>query len=206
MTKFLPQRYTGERKVRCLLIPGTELKQKSETELILVARTNRAAFGELYERTVDKVYTYLYYRTKNKALSEDLVSATFLKALENIDRFRPKSGGFTAWLLRIARNLLYDEYRKNNRITQLASGGAETGPGATPEEAVIRCEDKAVLQKMIAALPDLQREAIVLKYTLNLKNKEIASVLGKSETAVSSLLHRAMQALRNEVKTHGLQG
>ncbi|HHX74195.1 MAG TPA: sigma-70 family RNA polymerase sigma factor [Firmicutes bacterium] len=109
-------------------------------------------------------------------------------------------------MLRIARNLLYDDYRKNNRIRQLASGERETDPGAMPEEAVIRSEAEAALQKFIAALPELQREAIILKYTFALKNKEIASVLGKSETAVSSLLHRAMQSLRNEVNTHGLQG
>ena len=188
-----------------MISPGVELKHKSDTELILLARTNRAAFGELYDRNVDKVYTYLFYRIHNRAQTEDIVSATFLKALENIDRFRPKSGGFTAWLLRIARNLLYDDYRKNNRIIQLGSEDTQIDTDATPEETAILSEDAALVQKLVAALPELQKEVIILKFIFDLKNKDIASILGKSETAVSSLLHRAMQSLRTEVNTHGLQ-
>lgn len=179
------------------------MEHQSETELILLARTDKAAFAQLYERSVDKVYTYVYYRTGNQALTEDIVSATFLKALEHIGTFRPKGGGFMAWLLRIARNQAFDHHRKNKRLTVLTEGSEEQADGTTPEFLAIQGEEAEHLHKAVHALPDAQREVILLKYTLELKNKEIAHITGKSETAVSSLLHRAIQTLRKEVSTNG---
>lgn len=183
--------------------PGVEPLKKSENDLIVLACTNRMAFGELYQRHVDKVYTYVYYRTGSRAQTEDIVSATFLKALEHLDSFRPKNGGFTAWLLRIARNQLYDDYRKNRRQI-LGAPREDEADTTSPEDDVLRSELAAQIRDMVDKLPDTQREIILLKFSLDLKNTEIAQVIGKSETAVSSLLHRAMQTLRTEVNLSDL--
>ena len=136
--------------------PGVEYQNASETELILLARTNKAAFAELYERTIDKVYTYVYYRTGSRALTEDIVSATFLKALERADSFRPKGGGFVAWLLRIARNQLFDDHRKNKRLAPLVESGPEWTDETTPELLAIQGEEVKQLRKMIDSLPEAQ--------------------------------------------------
>ncbi len=166
--------------------------------MISRARRDRAAFAELYERYVDRVYTFAYYRTGNRALAEDAVSETFLKALRGIRDFTPRGGGFGAWLLRIARNQLLDSRRQAGHTAPLDTSLAD--PAASPEQQAISREASSRLRQMVADLPPEQKEAVILKYTLELGNGEIAAVLGKSETAVSSLLHRALQNLRKGVR------
>jgi RNA polymerase sigma-70 factor, ECF subfamily len=174
------------------------MKLKTESELTSLARSDRLAFAELYERYVDKVYTYVYYRTGNRALTEDIVSDTFLKALDRINDFVPQGGGFGAWLYRMARNQMVDYRRREGRLLPIHESMPDRSD--SPEQQAIRQETGNDLRQLVAELPEEQKEAVILKYSLGLKNREIAGVMDKSETAVSSLLHRALENLREEVR------
>ncbi|MGI5838690.1 MAG: RNA polymerase sigma factor [bacterium] len=169
----------------------------SDNELAEKARSDRSAFAELYERFFDKVYTYVFYRVGRRAAAEDIVADTFLRALQHIGSFRARGGGFGAWLLRIARNRMIDYGRREKRLLPLSQVVPDTA--ASPEEAAINAETGENLRRLVAALPEEQSEAVILKYAVGLKNREIAKILGKSETAVSSLLHRALGKLREGV-------
>lgn len=170
----------------------------TENELAVSARYDRNAFAELYERYFDKVYTYVFYRSGNQASTEDIVSETFLRALQHIDTFQPRDGGFGAWLLRIARNRMIDHRRQEGQLLPLPETVADQV--TSPEQRVIDAETGEALRRLVAALPPEQNDAVILKYAMGMKNRDIARVMGKSETAISSLLHRALQNLRGEVK------
>ncbi len=178
---------------------GASYAETDDAVLAARAQGDRAAFAELYERYMDKVYTYIYYRTGHSSLTEDIVSNTFLKALDHIGKFRPRGGGFPAWILRIARNEMVDVLRREKRQVPLEDEWP-TGNNASPEHQAISREENAELRRKVEQLPPAQKEVIILKFSLGLGNKEIAQIIGKSGTAVSSLQHRALTTLREEVK------
>ena len=174
------------------------LEHLSDSDLASLATKDRTAFAELYERYVDRVYTYVYYRAGNHTLTEDIVQNVFLSALHSISRFEPRGGGFGAWLLRIAHNELIDTRRKLGHIVPVDEMPEEDMALSAEQAALINAEAQGIMQ-LVDNLPDKQKELVILKYSLGLSNKEIAGATARTETAVSSLLHRAMQRLRKEV-------
>jgi RNA polymerase sigma-70 factor (ECF subfamily) len=201
------KRYKGEAPLRelvCLIRQkgGTRLSTRgrnyadlSDEQLAELSGREPAAFAELYERYVDQVYTYIYYRSNDHSLTEDVVSASFLQALNRVGKFRSRGGGFRAWLLRIAHNQMIDAYRARRKVVALPETlQLEADDG--PEQAAIKQDEAAWLRQLIAQLPDAQREVIILKYSLGMKNQEIAAITGRSPTAVSSLQYRALENLR----------
>ncbi|MDP2872148.1 MAG: sigma-70 family RNA polymerase sigma factor [Bacillota bacterium] len=158
------------------------------------------SFRKLYDMYIDHVYAFAYRRLGSRAEAEDATADTMLAALANLDRFAWKGGGFGAWLFRIARNRCLDALRDRRReLPLLADHAAETGSdGATPEEALISEEQHDRIRALVAGLPDPQQEAVLLKYSAGLSNKEIAEATGRTPTAVSSLLNRATSKLRRQ--------
>lgn len=192
-------RYISERMVNLKMSTrGEENQSDRENEIVSKALKEPPAFAELSDCYVDKVYTYVFYRTGNKALTEDIVSSAFLKALNNLNTFRSRNGGFGAWILRIAYNLIVDNYHKNKRLTSWEENFI-AGQEVSPEQKVLQDEEEKHLRQIVQKLPVQQREVVILKYSLDFRNQEIAEIIGKSESAVSSLLHRALQNLRKEV-------
>jgi RNA polymerase sigma-70 factor (ECF subfamily) len=171
-----------------------------EAELIARARADRSAFASLYELYVDKVYTYALYHSGNASLAEDIVSETFLRAFDHLDSFHARGGGFAAWLFRIARNLAMDTFRRNTRLVPLEETLAAS-PEESPEEKALAEDEHSRLRTLVEILPPAQREVIILKFSVGLSNKDIAAATGRSETAVSSLVYRAMETLRKEAST-----
>lgn len=182
-----------------MLSRGKGYAQLNDEELVALARQDRQAFGEIYERYVDKVYSFVYYRTKNQSEAQDIVSATFLKALDHIGNFRSRGGGLGAWLFRIAYNLTMDHFRHIQKLMPLAD---ETLPAkeASPEQQAVANDEAEGIRQLVDKLPVAQRELIILKFSLGFSNQEIAQIMGRSETAVSSLQYRALQNLKSGVK------
>lgn len=166
-----------------------------DEELALAARSDPAAFGILYERHRLAVFRYLRTRTANEDDAADLTAVAFEKALIAMPRYRPAGGGFLAWVLRIARNAAIDAGRRATTVP-LAEDLADVRVARTPEAALLATEARAALVAAVSRLPEIQREAIALRYAARLTAKEIAAVIGKREAATQKLLTRALATIR----------
>ena len=88
---------------------------RNERVLIEQAKHDREAFGQLYELYVDRIYNYLFYRTGNSQEAEDLTARVFFRAIQHISQYEDRGAPFSAWLYQIARNLLANWYRDNDK-------------------------------------------------------------------------------------------
>jgi RNA polymerase sigma-70 factor (ECF subfamily) len=157
------------------------------------------AFGALYDRYLDLVYRYIYYRVGGVALAEDLASETFLRALRRIDSFSWQGRDFAAWLVTIARNLIADHYKSGRyrlEITTediLDAAPAQTADG--PENQVLDALTNRTLLEAVQRLGAEQQECIVLRFLQGLSVTETALVMGKNDGAIKALQYRAVRAL-----------
>jgi RNA polymerase sigma-70 factor, ECF subfamily len=156
-----------------------------------------AAFGALYDRYAEAVYRYVFYRVRNDADAEDLVSDVFMRALRAIPRYEPRVA-FLAWLYRIARNAVIDRARRSR--TQISFEDALAHPGADhivePDATILALSDKEAVRGALAKLTPLQQEVIVLRFVEGYSTLEIANLVGKREGTVRGIQFRALEALR----------
>jgi len=105
---------------------------------------DREAFGQLYEQYVGRIYNYIYYRTGNAYDAEDLTERVFMRALRHIGRYNQRGLPFSAWLYRIAHNLVANWHRDNSRRKEipLDDGILSTHPGGFPESEMMRVEEQ----------------------------------------------------------------
>lgn len=169
----------------------------SDRELVQRARHDRAAFGELYERYVDRVYSYLYYRSESPADAEDLTARTFYQALSHLAEFEERGLPFGAWLFTIAHNLVANYHRDRSRRSTAPLDSAAEPAAPSPFAA---SEDAQAIESAIASLPPERQHLILLKYVEGMSNAEIGRVLNRSEGAVKSLLRRTLAALKRELE------
>lgn len=166
-----------------------------EHELICRAQDfEPEAFGEIYERYYTGVYKYIYYRVGDQVLAEDLTMEVFVKSMEAIEGFSFRGVPFSAWLYRIASNLVIDHFRRQ-----------PMQPALSLEEKLVASEHAThlldsefthqALRRALAQLTEDQQQVVVLKFVDGLSNHEVASLLGKSEGAIKSLQHRALASL-----------
>jgi RNA polymerase sigma-70 factor (ECF subfamily) len=165
---------------------------------VRAAQADRAAFGVLYRRYLDRVYGYAFYQLGDHHDAEDATERTFLAAMSAIGRFRDEGATFRAWLFRIARNSVANvrRSRARRRTEPLPPDLEGHAPDADPAGVVARADD---LRRVLAAmreLPDERRQVIVLRFVDGLSSREIGTVLDRSEGAVRVLLHRALRELR----------
>jgi RNA polymerase sigma-70 factor, ECF subfamily len=164
-------------------------------------------FSELYRSHLRDVYSYSYYRTGNHHDAEDLTEQTFLQAYRHFERAQRESRGrpLRPWLIRIAHNLAANYYRDRSRRpqTQLEDASLISAPHDT-ETLVERREELESVLTGVANLPDDRREALIMRFALDMDNKEIARTLGRSEGATKVLIHRAIRQLEDRLKEeHG---
>lgn len=203
-----PRRVFMERTVsqRITSGPGTELilgessEEATELSLIIDAQLNPAAFGPLYERHIDRIYSYVYRRVGNHSDSEDITAQTFTQALACLSMYEWRGVPFAAWLYRIARNLIIEWQRKSGRETtgDVLYDGFMDGSinGTDPAEAVERDLLHGELADALKRLPLLYQQILVLRFSHGLTNREIGKRIGRTEGAVKLLVHRAMRTLR----------
>ena len=172
----------------------------TDEDASLAARAGKgepAAFGALYDRYVDAVYRYVFYRVRNDADAEDLTSEVFMRAMRAIPRYEPRQA-FLAWLYRIARNAVIDRARRAR--TQVSFEDALAHPNADkvvePDAALLALSDSRVVREAMAHLTPLQQEVIVLRYMEGFSTAEIAVLVGKREGTVRGIQFRALAALR----------
>jgi RNA polymerase sigma-70 factor (ECF subfamily) len=179
-----------------------------ERAAIKAAQEDANAFGELYERYVDRIYTYIYHRVGSAHDAEDLTSRTFFRALSHIDSYEDKGLPFSAWLYRIAHNLMANWHRDRARRPVVALDDLVTRslPEEHPEFLMERADSTRLLQELIHELDSTRQELLVLKFAEGLSNAEIGSIMGRSEGAIKSLYHRTLLQMRRDLEKKGLKG
>lgn len=174
---------------------------KNESEWVEQAKHDSKAFTQLYNHYFPRLYAYVSYRVGRTHECEDIVADTFVKVVEGLPGFEWRhSGAFTAWLFRIARNLLNDHYRQRKRHGADEALTWEELPeledhALLPDEVILQKEQFAQLYHLIGTLPVRRQEVITLKFFGELRNREIAEVLGLDERTVASHLCRGLQDL-----------
>jgi len=174
----------------------TESELAAERDLVLAAQRDRAAFAPLYERYVDQIFAYAYSLTHSRELAEDVTAATFARAMEDLPRFEWRGVPYSAWLYRVAANLVARDKRRPGWIE--LSPHLDDGD-ESPEEVVTRRDRDEHIRAAVAELPADQRQAVLLRFGGDLRNKEIAEIMGRSEGAVKLLTFRAMTTLRRRM-------
>jgi len=153
------------------------------------------ALGEIYDGYSEKIYHYIYRYLGEARLAEDLTAEVFLKLLEAIKASKGPRTHLSAWLYRVAHNLVVDHFRRRPQGESLP---LEEELVAAPEDVTVVVEKKLAQQQLRAAISHLttdQQQVIVLKFVEGLSNAKVGQVLGKTEGAVKSLQHRALDAL-----------
>lgn len=177
-----------------------------EDEVIsLASQGSTEAFSLLYERYVTRIYNYIYYRTGNPYEAEDLTSRVFHRALGHIHRYDHRGVPFSAWLYRIAHNLVANWHRDNSRRNEVS---LDNQPGLTqrielPESAMVNHQELETLLGVIRRFPAERQQLLILKFVEGLSNAEIAVIMGRSEGAIKSLYHRTLLTLRDELAGPG---
>jgi RNA polymerase sigma-70 factor, ECF subfamily len=186
----------------------------AESELVQRAqRSDPLAWAEIYSAHSNFVYRYIRARVFDADAAEDLMSAVFLKALQSIRSYRYRGRPLLAWLYGIARNVVADHHRKartrESYFDRLMHGMSKNGDaefGAAPLfELGGRRDDPAAgierldLQAAVNALPEAQREVVILRHFAGLSTPQIAVAIGKKATAVYSLEARALINLRRSL-------
>jgi RNA polymerase sigma-70 factor, ECF subfamily len=168
----------------------------------LFRRTNSSIashthFRTLYELNRLPVFRYVYALTGgSQADAEDLTAETFLRAWKTRHQFAGEMDSAIGWLIRIARSLVIDDYRRTVRASRNLSTDVDSE--VTPEQTAVQEEQQKLLLRLVADLPDEQREIIILRYLLGWRVNEIARHMGTSENKISVSIHRTLSKLREQ--------
>jgi RNA polymerase sigma-70 factor (ECF subfamily) len=173
-----------------------------EDALAKAAAGDAEAFGVLYERYVGRIYNYIYYRTGNAYDAEDLTARVFHRASAHIPNYRNMGVPFSAWLYRIAHNLVANWHRDNSRHHEVPLEDHYQLPQKAdpPEAALVTNQEKENLLKVIRHMPAERQHLLILKFVEHMSNAEIGQIIGRSEGAVKSLYHRTLLVLRDELE------
>ena len=179
-----------------------------EKKLVRQAQEAPDAFARLYDQYYRQIFGYVLRRSANIEAAQDITSETFLKALGKLWQFRWRNVSFSSWLYRIATNEVNQyfrkaEYKKSVSLEELQEQGFELLSPHDPESELIEAQEKLKrhqdfleIQEKIIQLPARYQEVIALRFFEKKQIKEIAEILGKREGTIKSLLHRAVEKLR----------
>jgi len=170
----------------------------------LVSRAQQGdgdAFGQLYDRYVDSVYRFIYFRVNDRALAEDFTSETFLRALRRIGTISYQGRDIGAWFITIARNIVLDHLKSARHRLETTTADTIEGreQAQSTEAAVLDTLQSERLMEAVQQLGDEQRECVMLRFIQGLSVSETASVMGKNDGAIKALQHRAVRKLADLV-------
>ena len=183
------------------------MESAREQVLVAGARADAAAFGELYDFYLPRIYAFVARRVEDRAVAEDLTATTFERALGAVRRADFQNASFGGFLYRVAANAVIDHARRNRRTIPLGVRASDLDEGddrdiaeSIGDEAATRAFaaaiDRDTLRRAMVRLPDAHRRVIVLKYFDGLEIDELCAALGCSRATFAVKLHRALRALR----------
>lgn len=158
------------------------------------------SFGKIYDLLVGKIYRFVYFKIGKKEEAEDLTENIFLKAWENLKSFQDEGLPFEAWIYRIARNLIIDNYRTQKKSVQLDAVMELEDNSLSPlDYTELRLNYESAL-KALEKLSDSYKEIIILKFIEEKTNEEISNILQKPISHIRVLQNRAIKKLREVLK------
>jgi len=155
------------------------------------------AFGALYDRYVDIVFRFVYYRVNDRGMAEDFTSETFLRALRRISTITYQGRDIGAWFITIARNIVLDHMKSARHRLEITTADAIEGKESSPspETAVLAALSSDRLMAAVKLLGAEQRDCVMLRFIQGFSVSETAAVMGKNDGAIKALQHRAVRKL-----------
>lgn len=178
------------------------MDKEYEKELTQKAKDNLSAFGELYDYYLPKIYQYIYRRIGNKEDTEDITSLTFEKALSNLKKFHWRGISFGAWLYRIANNNINDFYRQKYKFKEVALEKVSMKL-ASPNKEIEEIENTInfnYLREALNKMPSEGQEIISLKFFEEMKNEEIAEIMGCNKNNLAVKIYRYLKQLKSIIE------
>lgn len=162
------------------------------------------SFAELYREHVQQIYRYIYFRTNNEQLAEDLTADVFTKVIEGLPRYVDKGKPFLSWLYRIAHARVVDHYRRQDR-RPTATNVEEANLSVTPDMDVelVKAHASKALLEGIDTLTVEQQQVIILRFIEGLPIDTVAQQLGKKGNAIKALQYRAVRSLASYLERSG---
>ncbi len=181
---------------------------EDEKQLIKRAKDGEAeAFGSLYDYYLPKIYRFVLLKVSHREEAEDLTHQAFLKAWENIEKFKYEGFPFGSWLYRIARNTIIDHYRSTKHSkNDVGIDELENRIGELPDKEAVPLDMKLdqkievfQISTAIKKLKDIEQDIIIMRFVDDLPHEEVARVVGKSISATKLIQHRAIKKLKEEL-------
>jgi RNA polymerase sigma-70 factor (ECF subfamily) len=154
-----------------------------------------AKFSKIYDKYIDKIYRFIYFKVDSEEISQDLTSETFLRAFEAFKT--EKINNISAFLYKTAKNLIVDYYRQKKK--QEAFVDFLRDPSENLEEKAILNSDLEKMKKTLLTLDEEDQNLLIWYYIEGISVKEIAKMLNKSENNVRVCIHRALKTLRDKI-------
>ena len=185
--------HSGGFRLRSAAVESPEAARATRRAVARAKQGDREALRYLYSRYADNVYSYVSSIVRDHYEAEDVTQQVFAKLTDSLARYEERGAPFLSWLVRLARNAAIDQLRSRRAIPVADPIESETADDG--EEA----DRRETLRSALDTLPEDQREIIVLRHLGGLAPAEIATRLGRSESAVNGLHHRGRRALRAEL-------
>jgi RNA polymerase sigma-70 factor, ECF subfamily len=154
----------------------------------------------VYTEELPRVYNFLRYRVGDDALAQDLTSATFERAWRARAQYQTDRAAFSTWLFTVARNAAADHFRRDKRAAEheqpLDDESVFVSPEPQPDRLIEAKDEARRLHRCLATLKPAEREVLALKHGASMNNRQIAAVLGLSESNVGTLAMRGLARLR----------
>lgn len=183
------------------MLEAIDQKKQEERELVERAtRRDTEAFGQLYDIHIARVYRHVYYMVGSAAEAEDLAAQAFLQAWTAIERYQIRGAPFVSWVMRIAHNLGVSHLRSRKPGAELPETLVDRSRDGNPEDVLQRHAEGDRVREAILQLRDEHRRVIILRFVQDLDYREVAEIVGKSVPAVRVIQHRALNALRKQMR------
>jgi len=163
-----------------------------------------ALLEDIYRQYYKNVFNYICFRINSHFDAEELASQVFEKVISKWGSYNP-TYAVEGWLIGIAKNTVTDYLRakKRRHLVALDDVAEQTSPSRRPEEIAVANEANRELIVAMAQLKDMERQILSMKFATDLKHREIADILGISETSVGVIVHRAIKKLRKILEEDG---
>lgn len=184
---------------------ASALPQRDEdTALAVRARTEREAFGALFDRWLPRIYGYVYKRVGHRETAEDLTSKAFEKAWNAIGSFDPGRGTWSSWVYRIATNVLFDHYRAAKDVVLLEEDDADAIPAKGDLTRLVdNGLDRARIVAAMDKLPERYRLAVQLRFFEERTTEEMMEIMQVKRGTLAVLVHRSLRALGKHLTEEG---